>query len=212
MFVVFEGIDGAGKSSLIEKVKEHYLQQGVDVLALREPGSTQIGEEIRKLILHETMSPKTEVMLFFAARAELVETKIKPALNKGTLVLLDRYSLSTYAYQGAGRGLDVPRLIEINDFVTNRLDPDVAFVVDVPVDVALKRSKKTDKFDNETVEFFERVRETFVMCAKFYNGFVLLDGTKPLEDLVKETVQIIEMLWNSLSVGGKKNPRFACPP
>ncbi len=90
MFVVFEGIDGAGKSSLIEKVKEHYLQQGVDVLALREPGSTQIGEEIRKLILHETMSPKTEVMLFFAARAELVETKIKPALNKGTLVLLDR--------------------------------------------------------------------------------------------------------------------------
>lgn len=194
MFVVFEGIDGAGKSSLIEKVKEHYLQQGVDVLALREPGSTQIGEEIRKLILHETMSPKTEVMLFFAARAELVETKIQPALNKGTLVLLDRYSLSTYAYQGAGRGLDVPILLEINDFVTNRLDPDVAFVVDVPVDVALKRSKKTDKFDNETVEFFERVRETFVMLAKVYNGFVLLDGTKPLEDLVKETVRIIEML------------------
>ena len=194
MFVVFEGIDGAGKSSLIEKVKEHYLQQGVDVLALREPGSTQIGEKIRKLILHETMSPKTEVMLFFAARAELVETKIQPALNKGTLVLLDRYSLSTYAYQGAGRGLDVPILIEINDFVTNRLDPDVAFVVDVPVDVALKRSKKTDKFDNETVEFFERVRETFVMLAKVYNGFVLLDGTKPLEDLVKETVRIIEML------------------
>lgn len=194
MFVVFEGIDGAGKSSLIEKVKEHYLQQGVDVLALREPGSTQIGEEIRKLILHETMSPKTEVMLFFAARAELVETKIKPALNKGTLVLLDRYSLSTYAYQGAGRGLDVPILIEINDFVTNRLDPDVAFVVDVPVDVAMKRSKKTDKFDNETVEFFERVREAFVMSAKVYNGFVLLDGTKPLEDLVKETVRIIEML------------------
>lgn len=194
MFVVFEGIDGAGKSSLIEKVKEHYLQQGVDVLALREPGSTQIGEEIRKLILHETMSPKTEVMLFFAARAELVETKIKPALNKGTLVLLDRYSLSTYAYQGAGRGLDVPILIEINDFATNHLDPDVAFVVDVPVDVALKRSKKTDKFDNETVEFFERVRETFVMSAKLYNGFVLLDGTKPLEDLVKETVRIIEML------------------
>lgn len=194
MFVVFEGIDGAGKSSLIEKVKEHYLQQGVDVLALREPGSTQIGEEIRKLILHETMSPKTEVMLFFAARAELVETKIKPALNKGTLVLLDRYSLSTYAYQGAGRGLDVPILIEINDFATNHLDPDVAFVIDVPVDVALKRSKKTDKFDNETVEFFERVRETFVMLAKVYNGFVLLDGTKPLEDLVKETVRIIEML------------------
>lgn len=194
MFVVFEGIDGAGKSSLIEKVKEHYLQQGVDVLALREPGSTQIGEKIRKLILHETMSPKTEVMLFFAARAELVETKIKPALNKGTLVLLDRYSLSTYAYQGAGRGLDVPILIEINDFATNHLDPDVAFVVDVPVDVALKRSKKTDKFDNETVEFFERVRETFVMLAKVYNGFVLLDGTKPLEDLVKETVRIIEML------------------
>ncbi len=194
MFVVFEGIDGAGKSSLIEKVKEHYLQQGVDVLALREPGSTQIGEEIRKLILHETMSPKTEVMLFFAARAELVETKIKPALDKGTLVLLDRYSLSTYAYQGAGRGLDVPILIEINDFATNHLDPDVAFVVDVPVDVALKRSKKTDKFDNETVEFFERVRETFVMSAKLYNGFVLLDGTKPLEDLVKETVRIIETL------------------
>ena len=194
MFVVFEGIDGAGKSSLIEKVKEHYLQQGVDVLALREPGSTQIGEKIRNLILHETMSPKTEVMLFFAARAELVETKIKPALNKGTLVLLDRYSLSTYAYQGAGRGLDVPILVEINDFVTNHLDPDVAFVVDVPVDVALKRSKKTDKFDNETVEFFERVRETFVMSAKVYNGFVLLDGTKPLEDLVKETVRIIEML------------------
>lgn len=194
MFVVFEGIDGSGKSSLIEKVKEHYLQQGVDVLALREPGSTQIGEKIRELILHETMSPKTEVMLFFAARAELVETKIKPALNKGTLVLLDRYSLSTYAYQGAGRGLDVPILIEINDFATNHLDPDVAFVIDVPVDVALKRSKKTDKFDNETVEFFERVRETFVMSAKLYNGFVLLDGTKPLEDLVKETVQIIEML------------------
>ena len=191
---MFEGIDGAGKSSLIEKVKEHYLQQGVDVLALREPGSTQIGEKIRNLILHETMSPKTEVMLFFAARAELVETKIKPALNKGTLVLLDRYSLSTYAYQGAGRGLDVPILVEINDFVTNHLDPDVAFVVDVPVDVALKRSKKTDKFDNETVEFFERVRETFVMSAKVYNGFVLLDGTKPLEDLVKETVRIIEML------------------
>ncbi len=85
-------------------------------------------------------------------------------------------------------------MIEINDFATNHLDPDVAFVVDVPVDVALKRSKKTDKFDNETVEFFERVRETFVMSAKLYNGFVLLDGTKPLEDLVKETVRIIEML------------------
>ena len=144
LFITFEGPDGSGKTTQVKRLAEHLRDRGCDVLAVREPGGTSISEQIRD-VLHSLdnreMQPRTEILLYCAARAQLVGQVIRPHLQSGGVVLCDRYADSTLAYQGYGRGLDLPTLRMILDFATGGLKPDLTFYLDIDVEAGLKRKK-----------------------------------------------------------------------
>lgn len=170
MFITFEGIEGAGKTTQIQKLADHLTAQGQSVVVTREPGGTPIGKRFRELILDTNtvfQSNLTELFLFFADRFEHIESVIKPALADGKVVLCDRYMDSTIAYQVGGRGLDLDRV----SLITNMVDlvPDRTFLLDLPPEEGLSRAKKRaalDRFEQEELAFHYRVRETFLSIAK----------------------------------------------
>ena len=135
LFITFEGIDGCGKSTQFQMLKEYLETQGVDFIVVREPGGTVIGEKIREILLNkknDSMRPLTELLLFEAARAQIAEEVIRPALEKGTCVLCDRFFDSTYAYQGYARKLGADKVLLLNDLATAGLEPDITFLIDIP--------------------------------------------------------------------------------
>lgn len=176
MLITFEGIDGAGKSTQVVKLKRHLQESGRDVLTLREPGGTEVAEQIRELLLQSKhdIAPVTELLLFAASRAELVQKVILPALKEGTVVILDRFSDSTTAYQGYGRGLDLGLLAEVNRIATFGLRPDVTIFLDIsPEDSLIRKfsekslplafdSEELDRMESSGLEFYRRVREGYL--------------------------------------------------
>jgi dTMP kinase len=190
-FVAFEGIEGSGKSTQAALADRWLSEQGVDHIFLREPGSTPLSEKIRELLLQRqeiALSAPAEALLYLSARAQLVEEVVSPALLAGRLVLADRYSHSTLAYQGYGLGLSVTELTRLCEFATGGLWPDKVILIDIPPQVGLARKKENgeapDRIELRQLTFFERVREGYLaMAKKEPEVFCVIDGTKSEEEV-----------------------------
>ncbi len=172
LFITLEGPEGAGKSTNREYLAERLREQGVDVLLTREPGGTPLAERIRELLLDpsdEPMAADTELLLVFAARAQHLQQVIRPALAEGKVVLCDRFTDATYAYQGGGRGLSVERIAQLEHFVQGELRPDLTLIFDLPVEIGLARAAargRLDRFEQEGRGFFEAVRQAYLQRAE----------------------------------------------
>jgi len=168
-FITFEGIDGAGKSSHIEALAEWARARGADVVLAREPGGTPLAEKLRALFLHEPMDPLTEALLVFAARRDHLRAVIEPALARGAVVLCDRFTDSTFAYQGAGRGFDLAVLAQLETWVQQGRQPDLTLWFDLdPAEAARRRAavRSADRLEREDEAFFARVRDGYAQRAQ----------------------------------------------
>nr|WP_276583806.1 dTMP kinase [Pseudomonas sp. RIT-PI-AD] len=190
MFVTLEGPEGAGKSTNREYLAERLRERGQEILLTREPGGTPLAERIRELLLtpsEEPMAADTELLLMFAARAQHLAQVIRPALARGAIVLCDRFTDATYAYQGGGRGLDEGRIAELERFVQGELRPDLTLVFDLPVEVGLARAAargRLDRFEQEGRAFFDAVRQAYLRRAAAAPGrYRLLDAARPLSEV-----------------------------
>lgn len=166
MLITFEGTEGCGKSTLIRNLSEHLMSRGIPLIVTREPGGVPVAESIRELILHREMEPLTELFLYEAARAEHFQKVIAPALRKKWWVLCDRFTDSTLAYQGTARGLDLKMIRALNQFATEGRKPDLTIVLDLPVEVGLRRARDPNKFEAEGVSFQNKVRKGFLSLVK----------------------------------------------
>jgi len=169
LFLTLEGVDGAGKSTHVQWLVEQLTERGLQVLCTREPGGTALGEKLRALLLHETMSLECETLLMFAARAEHLQAVIEPALRAGQWVVCDRFTDATFAYQGGGRELGVERIAVLERWVHPELQPDCTWLFDVPLAVArerLDRTREQDRFEQEAASFFERTRAVYLARAQ----------------------------------------------
>lgn len=194
--ISFEGSEGSGKSTQIARLAEHLQKKSREVVATREPGGTEIGEQIRNIIVHNSkgdeMTPETELLLFTAARAQLVRQVIAPALLRGAVVLSDRYLDSTTVYQGIARNLAPGPVSAINQFAVGNVMPDLTIVIDVPTEVSLARLRQRasdlpDRMERENVSFYEKVREGYLLLAKQWpERVVVLDGTLSPDALDKK--------------------------
>lgn len=196
-FVTFEGIEGVGKSTNIGFLVSAIEAAGHDVLVTREPGGTPMAERIRDLVAShgdEAMPDVAELLLVFAARALHVNNVIRPALEAGTWVVSDRFTDSSRAYQGGGRGLPAGDIDRLADWVHGDVEPDLTILLDAPVEVGMERAGKRsdpDRFESEQSEFFERVRATYLQLAASDPGrFVVVDATQPL-DTVKAAIDAV---------------------
>lgn len=195
--ISFEGSEGSGKSTQIARLAAHLQKTHREVLSTREPGGTEIGEQIRNIIVHNSkgdeMSAETELLLFTAARAQLVREIIAPALARGAIVLCDRFLDSSTVYQGIGRNLAMDPVNQINRFAVGTVMPDVTIVLDVPTKVSLSRLKQRasdlpDRMERENVDFYEKVRTGYLLLAKgMPERFMVIDGTKD-EDVVAKQI------------------------
>ena len=201
-FVSFEGPDGAGKSTVLKevlakigsKLKPQYL-------VTREPGGSKIAEKIRDIILdpaNDKMDAKTEALLYAAARSQHVEEIIKPALEAGKIVFSDRFVDSSLAYQGEGRDLGIKEVKQINDFATNKLDPDLTFFIDVAPEIGLSRIQKLrpgqeDRLEQENLSFHTKVYQGFLEVRAMYpERFVTIDGTQPIDQVVDQVIATLK--------------------
>lgn len=195
--ISFEGSEGSGKSTQIARLAAHLQKTHREVLSTREPGGTEIGEQIRNIIVHNSkgdeMSAETELLLFTAARAQLVREIIAPALARGAIVLCDRFLDSSTVYQGIGRNLAMDPVNQINRFAVGTVMPDVTIVLDVPTKVSLSRLKQRasdlpDRMERENVDFYEKVRTGYLLLAKgMPERFIVVDGTKS-EDVIAKKI------------------------
>ena len=183
-FITFEGIDGSGKTTQINLLEEKLSQQGISTLILREPGGTKLSEKIREILLDReniNLSSLAESLLFVASRTQLIAEKIKPSLERNQFVICDRYSDSTVAYQGYGRGLNVEYLEELNKFATDSIQPDITIILDVDPEKAAIRmaSDVPDRLESTGTHFFLRVREGYYEIARRYpQRCVIIDGSR----------------------------------
>ena len=180
-FITFEGIDGCGKSTQARLLLDHMNTSGVETILVREPGGTNISESIREILLHSSssqMGDRTESLLMTASRAQLTQEVIIPNMDQGKFVIADRYSDSTLAYQGGGRNLDIEWLIELNNYATFTLLPDITFFVDIRPEEALRRQDSDkDRIEGEGIEFQTRVRKTYqILAERFNDRYVIIDG------------------------------------
>jgi dTMP kinase len=187
-FITFEGIDGCGKSTQAKLLLEYMNKSGVETILVREPGGTNISESIREILLHSSsgqMGDRTESLLMTASRAQLTQEVIIPNMDQGKFVIADRYSDSTLAYQGGGRNLDIEWLIELNNYATFTLLPDITFFVDIRSEEALRRlDSNKDRIEGEGIEFQARVRKTYHELAERFNDrYVILDGYSEIGDI-----------------------------
>jgi dTMP kinase len=186
MFITFEGIEAAGKSTLIAALNDDLRARGENVLVTREPGGTPLGDRIRQIWLDPAsggIDPLAEALLVSAARAQHVAEVIAPAARAGVTILCDRYFDATIAYQGFGRGLDVEMLLELSQLATSRIAPDLTLLLDIPPEVSQARVAArggADRFEREDVSFHTRVRRGYQdLVKRFPRRFVVLDGTQP---------------------------------
>ncbi|MCQ4317506.1 dTMP kinase [Stutzerimonas zhaodongensis] len=172
LFITLEGPEGAGKSTNREYLAQRLRENGLDVVLTCEPGGTPLAERIRELLLapaDETMNSDTELLLVFAARAQHIAQVIHPALARGAIVLCDRFTDATYAYQGGGRGLSVQRIEQLENFVQGDMRPDLTLIFDLPVEVGLSRAAargRLDRFEQEGLDFFQAVRGSYLARAR----------------------------------------------
>ncbi|MBA1261736.1 dTMP kinase [Stutzerimonas sp. NM35] len=204
-FITLEGPEGAGKSTNREFIAEYLRERGIDVVLTREPGGTPLAERIREILLvpaDEPMASDTELLLVFAARAQHIQQVIRPALARGAVVLCDRFTDATYAYQGGGRGLPLQRIEQLENFVQGELRPDLTLIFDLPVEIGLSRAAargRLDRFEQEGLGFFEAVRNAYLERARQAPArYRVIDAGQPLaavqRDLQALLPQILERI------------------
>ena len=200
-FITIDGVEGAGKSTQITFICDYLKAKGVNVILTREPGGTGVGEKIRTLLLRNStgkMHADTELMLMFAARNEHIQNKIMPTLGRGDWVLSDRFTDASYAYQGGGRGLDVERIAQLEQWVLQDFIPDMTLLLDVPVEVGMSRVEsrgKKDRIELEATDFFNRVRQAYIdRSEQFPDRIKLIDSSQTVE----HTKQQIKVILDSL--------------
>lgn len=207
LFVTLEGGEGVGKTTNFNLIKSRLSDAGIPFIETREPGGTPMAEEVRNLLLskrEEAVDPLAELLLVFAARSQHLQKKIIPALNNGSWVLCDRFTDSTYAYQGGGRGIEIKKIAELENLVQNGLHPDVTFLLDAPIEVGMERARsraELDRFESEDLEFFENMRKQFLHRASEQSDrFVLVDASKDLESVQKQITRQLDRIvedWRS---------------
>jgi dTMP kinase len=195
-FITFEGIDGAGKSTHIEALRQRLQSKGRTVVLSREPGGTPLAEQLRGLVLVQPMDDVTEALLMFAARRDHVENVIKPALAQGHTVLCDRFSDATFAYQGGGRGLDWTLLQQLEQIVHSSLQPDLTLWFDLPPALAAQRraaARAPDRFEQLDLAFFERVRAGYARrAAESPTRFLRVDASRSVDEVWASIAQALE--------------------
>ncbi len=205
LFVSFEGIDGAGKSTHIAAVADWFRGRGRHVTLTREPGGTPLAEKLRQLLLHETMAPSSEALLMFAARRDHIQQVIVPALARGEVVLCDRFTDATFAYQGHGRGFDLEVLRTLERWVqglpgqSSLLEPEICFWCDLPPAIAATRlagARAPDKFESESEAFFARVASGYASrMAQAPQRFARIDAGLSLDAVRDQVLQCCERVW-----------------
>ena len=198
LFLTFEGVDGAGKSTHVGWAEELLRSLGINVVSTREPGGTKLGEKLRELLLHEPMHLECETLLMFAARAEHLKAVIEPALSRGQWVVCDRFTDATFAYQGGGRELGYEKISVLENWVHPNLQPDRTWLFDVPLAVArerLNRTRDQDRFEKEADSFFERTRDVYLQRASLDRDRIrIIDSTRTIEEIRQELKEDIEYL------------------
>lgn len=218
-FITFEGSEGCGKSTQVQRLTARLERTGISHLVTREPGGTEIGETIRELLQFAPqgvgMTPHTELLLFEASRSQLVREKIKPALERGLCVISDRFFDSTTVYQGVARKLDRQIVEQLNAFAIGDCRPDVTFVLDVDPGIAHSRMRHTarrpDRMEQESAKFYEQIREDYQeLAAGEPNRIVLIDGSRPEENIENEIWEIVSRRFPALATNlqsGIQNPQ-----
>ena len=201
VFITFEGGDGAGKTTQIEKLRGWLERQGHTVVVTREPGGTDIGVELRNIVLHHRgfLAPRAEAMLYAADRAHHIHTVVRPALERGEVVVQDRYFDSSVAYQGAGRVLSEDEVRDLSLWATESLMPQLTVVLDIPSDIARQRrdsdNRVFDRLEAEADDFHERVRQAYHRLADAEpDRFLMIDGQRPIDDIHAEVVSRVSAL------------------
>ncbi|MDE2054482.1 MAG: dTMP kinase [Xanthomonadaceae bacterium] len=199
--ITLEGGEGAGKSTLLAGLREHFACSGLDVVYTREPGGTPVGEAVRALVLDPAqrgLAAETELLLMFAARAQLVRDVLRPALVAGRWVLCDRFTDASYAYQGGGRGVSMARIAELERFATEGLKPDLTLLLDLPVADGRARASQrggADRIEAERDDFFERVRATYRARVQAEpRRFRVIDASRSADEVLRGAVAAIEAL------------------
>lgn len=201
MFITFEGPEGSGKSSVLDKICHQLEHDGFNVVKTREPGGTPISEQIRNIILDKAntnLDPRTEALLYAASRRQHLVEKIWPALKEGKIVLCDRYLDSSLAYQGNARGLGYENILSINNFATENTFPDLTILFDIKPELGLERisknsNREVNRLDLEKLDFHKKVREGFLELAKKYpERFYIVDASQPFLDVCLEVYDLIK--------------------
>jgi len=201
LFITLEGIDGAGKSTHLKWLVEYFQTRDRAVLATHEPGGTPLGDAVRALLLQSEhpIHPETEALLLFAARREHLARVILPALAEESVVLCDRFTDATFAYQGAGRGVSRARLEALEQWVQGGVQPDLTLFFDVPVEVGrqrMARERPLDRFEREPADFFERVRAGYLeRAARAAARFRVIDAARPVAEVQSEPEEIFSVYW-----------------
>ena len=197
-FIVFEGPDGSGKTTILKNVNEILTSKGYKTNLLREPGGTSISEKIREIIIDNdnfNMDAKTEALLFAASRAQLVSEKITPLINNGEIIFCDRFVLSSLTYQGVGRSLGVEEIKKINDFATGGLKPDLTIFFNIDYKDALIRKRANftaDRLENEDFEFHKKIFDAYLEMAKLYEDEVSeIDASKSIDEVTESALDLI---------------------
>lgn len=205
LFITLEGPEGAGKTTNRQFLADRLQQAGHDVELTREPGGTALAEKIRELLLaqhDEPVAVDTELLLMFAARAQHLHQRILPALAAGKIVLCDRFTDATYAYQGGGRGIDQQRIAVLENFVQGGLRPHLTLLFDLPVEAGMARARqrgKLDRFELEQQEFFDRVRSHYLQRAQAEQArFRVIDAGQPLEQVQQQLLPVLQEVGNLL--------------
>ncbi|WP_105300718.1 dTMP kinase [Anaerococcus marasmi] len=200
--IVFEGPDGSGKTTVINKVKKRLKKDQIEFLDFREPGGTKISEKIREIIIdndNDKMTSRCECLLFAASRAQLIEEEIRPSLEEGKLVICDRFVLSSLLYQGVGRGLGIEKVKEINDFATENIKADLTIFFDIDYKTALVRKRanfSADRLESEDFDFHKKIFDAYLDIAERYKDDIKrVDATKSIEEV---TDQVMDLIYKSL--------------
>jgi len=198
-FITIEGGEGVGKSSNIAFILSYLKERNVNTISTREPGGTVISEKIRSLLLdanNKSMVSDTELLLMFAARAQHLDELIKPSLENNNWVLCDRFTDATYAYQGGGRGISMTRIAELENWVQGTLRPDLTILLDLPIEIGMKRASERsepDRIEKEQNSFFESVRQTYLNMAKTSpERYRIIDASQTLDNVQKDIAKVLE--------------------
>lgn len=196
LFITFEGADGCGKTTQLNMLSEYLKEKGFDVVVTREPGAKGLGEKLREILLNYegVVSDRCEAFLFLADRAQHVDVIVKPAVGLGKIVLCDRHTDSTVAYQGYGRGQDIDRINLLNNIATDGMKPDLTFVFDIDVETSQQRvGSEKDRMESAGMDFHNRVRQGYLKLSENEpNRIKVIDAKKSIPDIHDEVVEIIE--------------------